>query len=160
MKTIPATSLLLLSACMTITPNTTVGIPNPASVYCIEQGGQVNLQTDEQGNQYGICKLPNGQNIDEWTLYRQSISTKASHNSTLKHITDETNQVFIIFYNPNQQTKVMHAITEQQGEILYDYQDFSGLVIKTPHLHQAKESLSQLKEVYQVQFNKTNQINN
>jgi len=36
---------------------------NPASAYCEEKGGTVNLET-------GICTLPDGTEIDEWELYR------------------------------------------------------------------------------------------
>jgi putative hemolysin len=39
------------------------GIANPASVFCAEQGGTVDLAT-------GICSLPDGTQCDEWALYR------------------------------------------------------------------------------------------
>lgn len=37
---------------------------NPASAYCEEQGGTVDLAT-------GICTLPDGTQIDEWELYNR-----------------------------------------------------------------------------------------
>jgi putative hemolysin len=37
---------------------------NPASAYCEEQGGTVDLST-------GICTLPDGTQIDEWELYNR-----------------------------------------------------------------------------------------
>ncbi|OOV74527.1 DUF333 domain-containing protein [Enterobacter kobei] len=43
---------------------------NPASVYCLEKGGeQIPIQSPQ-----GVrteCKLPGGEVIDEWTLYRR-----------------------------------------------------------------------------------------
>ena len=47
------------------------GLANPASVFCEEQGGTVEIVTDAQGNQSGICGLPDGTRIEEWEYYRQ-----------------------------------------------------------------------------------------
>ena len=45
------------------------GLPNPASVYCEEQGYRVEVRTDGQGNQVGICVFPDGSECDEWAFY-------------------------------------------------------------------------------------------
>ena len=50
---------------------TTVAIANPASVYCVEQGGEVEI-VDEADGQRGYCLLPDGSSVDEWELYRSS----------------------------------------------------------------------------------------
>jgi len=50
---------------------TTVAIANPASVYCVEQGGEVEI-VDEADGQRGYCLLPDGTRVDEWELYRSS----------------------------------------------------------------------------------------
>lgn len=47
---------------------------NPASVYCVEQGGQVDI-VDEGGGQVGYCELPDGRRIEEWEYYRSQTST-------------------------------------------------------------------------------------
>lgn len=47
-----------------------VGLPNPASVYCEEQGYRVEMRTDDEGNQYGVCIFPDGSECDEWAFYR------------------------------------------------------------------------------------------
>jgi len=47
-----------------------VGIANPASVYCEEQGYKLEIRNDEQGNQYGVCIFPDGSECDEWEYYR------------------------------------------------------------------------------------------
>ncbi len=49
------------------TPETNMA--NPASTYCIEQGGQVEIRTDEAGGQYGVCILPQGE-CEEWAFFR------------------------------------------------------------------------------------------
>lgn len=46
-------------------------IANPASEFCEEQGGTVEIVSDDAGNQAGICQLPDGTEIDEWEYYRQ-----------------------------------------------------------------------------------------
>ncbi|MFH0970636.1 MAG: DUF333 domain-containing protein [Candidatus Diapherotrites archaeon] len=45
-------------------------IANPASVNCINQGGTLNIITDEEGAQQGMCTLPNGKTCEEWAYYR------------------------------------------------------------------------------------------
>lgn len=45
-------------------------IANPASVYCEEKGGKLEIRTDGEGSQYGICILTNGTECDEWAYYR------------------------------------------------------------------------------------------
>jgi len=46
------------------------GVPNPASEYCIDQGGTLEIRTDESGNQYGVCILPDGKECEEWAFFR------------------------------------------------------------------------------------------
>lgn len=47
-----------------------VGMPNPASAYCVEQGGSLEIVTTPQG-QTGMCTLPDGTVIEEWELMRR-----------------------------------------------------------------------------------------
>lgn len=50
------------------------GLANPASVYCVEQGGTVEIRTDEAGNQAGVCVFDSGGECDEWAFYRGECS--------------------------------------------------------------------------------------
>lgn len=47
-----------------------IGMPNPASAYCLEQGGSLEIVTRSQG-QVGICTLPDDTMIEEWELMRR-----------------------------------------------------------------------------------------
>ncbi|MDK4681315.1 DUF333 domain-containing protein [Kingella negevensis] len=47
-----------------------VGMANPASVYCVEQGGKLEVRKDKDGNEYGMCHLPNGKVAEEWEFFR------------------------------------------------------------------------------------------
>jgi len=44
-------------------------IANPASVYCSEQGGQLEIQSRKIG-QYGVCLFEDNRQCEEWALYR------------------------------------------------------------------------------------------
>ena len=48
------------------------GLANPASVFCEEQGGSTEIETDDEGNQTGFCVLPDGSRVDEWEYYREN----------------------------------------------------------------------------------------
>ena len=60
----------MLSACAGAQPNKAVGMANPASTYCIEQGGKLEMRKDETGAEYAMCHLPNGKVIEEWDFFR------------------------------------------------------------------------------------------
>ena len=49
-------------------------LANPASEYCVEQGGRVDI-VDEAGGQIGYCELPDGRRIEEWEYYRSQTAT-------------------------------------------------------------------------------------
>ena len=48
-----------------------IGMPNPASKYCIVKGGTLLIRKDAAGNQGGWCTLPDGTVIEEWALFRR-----------------------------------------------------------------------------------------
>jgi predicted secreted protein len=45
-------------------------MPNPASVYCDQTGGTLEIKKDTSGNEYGMCRFPNGTSCEEWALFR------------------------------------------------------------------------------------------
>jgi putative hemolysin len=47
-----------------------IGMPNPAAVFCEENGGTVEIKEDEEGNQYGYCRFGDGSACDEWAFFR------------------------------------------------------------------------------------------
>lgn len=51
-------------------PAPAVGMPNPASAYCIAQGGTLEI-VNEAAGQVGYCTLPGGERIEEWALFRR-----------------------------------------------------------------------------------------
>lgn len=48
-------------------------IANPASVYCEEQGGNLQIRKNADGSEYGWCSFSDGRQCDEWTFFRTKI---------------------------------------------------------------------------------------
>jgi putative hemolysin len=47
------------------------GLPNPASVFCEENGGKLELRSDQAGAVTGICIFPDGSECEEWAFFRK-----------------------------------------------------------------------------------------
>ena len=45
-------------------------MPNPASVYCEQNGNTLEIRTAADGSQNGICIFPDGSTCDEWAYFR------------------------------------------------------------------------------------------
>lgn len=53
-----------------VSTDSEAGLPNPASVYCEEQGFTLEIRTDADGGQYGVCVFPDGDECEEWAFFR------------------------------------------------------------------------------------------
>jgi putative hemolysin len=49
--------------------NPILGIANPASVFCQEQGGVLETRKDKEGGEKGFCLFEDGSECDEWDFY-------------------------------------------------------------------------------------------
>ncbi len=47
-----------------------LNMPNPASAYCQQQGGTVDIRTASDGSQQGFCVFSDGSECDEWAYFR------------------------------------------------------------------------------------------
>jgi putative hemolysin len=50
-------------------PTVFANMPNPASVYCTENGGALEIRQGD-GGEVGICVFPGGAECDEWAFFR------------------------------------------------------------------------------------------
>jgi len=50
------------------------GLPNPASVYCRDNGYMFEIRTAADGGQYGVCIFLDGSECEEWAYYRGECS--------------------------------------------------------------------------------------
>jgi putative hemolysin len=46
------------------------GMPNPASVYCEQNGNKLEIRTAADGSQSGVCIFPDDSTCEEWAYYR------------------------------------------------------------------------------------------
>jgi putative hemolysin len=52
------------------TADTTTGMANPASVFCADNGGTVEIRQGEDGGEYGMCVFNDGSECEEWAYFR------------------------------------------------------------------------------------------
>ncbi len=70
--------LMALAACTAPQAN----MPNPASVYCEQNGNKLEIQTASDGSQNGICVFPDGSTCEEWAYYRGECGSAAQKSPT------------------------------------------------------------------------------
>jgi putative hemolysin len=95
--------MMALTACATPQTRTTpdpaatampqVGMPNPASVYCTQNGNKLEIHTAADGSQNGICVFPDGNMCDEWTYYRGECGLAQQKRPTPTVAVEATNEV-------------------------------------------------------------------
>ncbi len=66
------TAILALSACKSeeLQPTAAIEIPNPASVFCKENGGTEENRQAADGSVAGFCLFSDGSECDEWAYFR------------------------------------------------------------------------------------------
>ena len=79
-RIVPFTIILMaLTACTSFRVQTSesagtdtpqANLPNPASVYCEQNGNTFEIQTAADGSQSGVCVFPDGSTCDEWAYFR------------------------------------------------------------------------------------------
>lgn len=83
--------LLTLAACtafpvqkleLTGTDMPQVNMPNPASVYCTQNGNKHEIRTAADGSQSGVCVFPDGSTCDEWAYFRGECGKAAQKSPT------------------------------------------------------------------------------
>ena len=46
-------------------------LPNPAAVFCVENGGTYEIRRAGNGSEIGICILADGTEVDAWAYFRE-----------------------------------------------------------------------------------------
>ena len=68
--TAPVTVLPAPTPKTAVPPTASAVLPNPASIYCEQQGNRLEIRTAPDGGQSGSCIFPDGSECDEWAYYR------------------------------------------------------------------------------------------
>ena len=75
-----------LSACQPApAAPTAAALPNPASVYCEQNGRQLELRPDAAGAVAGICIFPDGSECDEWAYFRGECAPSGDSSTASPH---------------------------------------------------------------------------
>jgi len=53
-----------------------VRIANPASVYCVDSGYTLEIRTNTDGGQYGVCIFTDGNECEEWAFFRRECGVR------------------------------------------------------------------------------------
>ncbi len=67
-----------------------VNIPNPASVYCKQNGYELEIRTAADGSQSGVCIFADGSTCDEWAYYRGECGPAAENSPTPAIVVEAT----------------------------------------------------------------------
>jgi|GEM_PF-1215648 len=81
----------LVSSTTTTSTNSTT-IANPASVYCVNHGGKLDIRTTSSG-QTGVCVFSNGYECDEWNYFKgecSPVTMSGGVNSTMSSSINST----------------------------------------------------------------------
>jgi putative hemolysin len=62
--------IAMVATAAAMPPKQVWALANPASVFCAQSGGKSEIRNGPRG-QYGVCRLPNGRVVDEWSYYRK-----------------------------------------------------------------------------------------
>ncbi len=128
-KNVPATEATSSEAGDRMAQET--ALANPASVYCLEKGGKLNLQKTFDGSTEGICILDDNTTCEEWALFRgecgpknatssaallnqNSTSTKLNASSTQEAVEEQTNNAIV----PENRLELEVEDGEEQGELI------------------------------------------
>jgi putative hemolysin len=65
-------------------------MPNPASVYCEQNGNKLEIQTAADGSQSGVCVFPDGNMCDEWAYFRGECGMETLENPKLNQTIEPT----------------------------------------------------------------------
>jgi putative hemolysin len=92
-RIIPFTIILMVLAACTALPTPTppptatsrpqTSLPNPASLYCQQNGNQLEIRTAADGSQSGVCLFPDGSTCDEWAYFKAECGPAAQKSPTL-----------------------------------------------------------------------------
>jgi putative hemolysin len=107
--------ILLVSCNSKQTPTAEANMPNPASVYCEEQGNKLEIITAEDGSQSSVCIFPDGSKCDEWAYFRGECKPGDSQNTPAPESTSEANMPNPASVYCEQQGNKLEIVTASDG---------------------------------------------
>ncbi|MDD5770221.1 MAG: DUF333 domain-containing protein [Candidatus Gracilibacteria bacterium] len=80
-------SILIITLCCIY--NYSFALANPASVKCINDGGNLSIEKDISGGEFGICTFSNGFSCEEWAYFRGECNSYQSLSLDFQKIDDK-----------------------------------------------------------------------
>jgi len=84
-------------------------LSNPATVYCLEQGGKFTMSKSLDGSTEGLCVLPSNITCEEWSFYRGDCPAGAKK-KRLEETTSTTAATTTISLNQNEKSQPVEEI--------------------------------------------------
>ena len=86
--------IVLTVLLMKKTPSKSTSIANPASRYCLAQGGTLNITSGNALGEQGICTLPGGNiKCEEWAFFRGNCPIRAKNITSTHYCRPEEKNV-------------------------------------------------------------------
>ncbi len=135
--------LMLLSACApwihssesTGTDIPEANMPNPASVYCEQNGNKLEIHTAEDGSQFGVCVFPDGSTCDEWAYFRGECGVATQNNPTLSPTFEATSDASGGYMPPGTSEEIVDwwgviksTPAGAQYDDFFERQDLGGII--------------------------------
>ena len=103
-----------------VAPAGTAGLANPASVNCVNRGGNSVIMTNPDGSQYGMCAFPNGTSCEEWALFRgegcqPGTAANQTGNTTPQSMTGMANPASVNCVNVGGTVQIVNGPSGQYG---------------------------------------------
>jgi putative hemolysin len=90
MKRVLAFTVILMALAACAAPQ--ASMPNPASLYCEQNGNQLEIRTAADGSQSGVCVFADGSTCDEWAYWRGECGLSAQESPTLAMAVEATTE--------------------------------------------------------------------
>jgi len=110
-------------------------LPNPASVYCEQQGNKLEILTAADGSQSGVCVFPDGSTCDEWAYFRGECSMETQENPKLNHTAEPTSNASGGYMQPGSSEPIedwwgviKSTDTGAQYDDYFERQDLGGAI--------------------------------
>lgn len=125
--------LIVLTACTTpqtqgtpdsvATDRSQANMPNPASVYCEQNGNRLEIVTADDGSQSGRCVFPDGSACDEWAYYRGKCDPTASTSPTPAMTVEATTEAVVDWWGVIKSTE-----PSAQHDDYFERQDLGQII--------------------------------
>jgi putative hemolysin len=112
-----------------------VNMPNPASLYCEENGNTLEIRTADDGSQSGVCVFPDGSTCDEWAYFRGECDMEAQVNPELNQTAESTSNASGGYMQPGTSEPftdwwgvIKSTDTGAQYDDYFERQDLGGVI--------------------------------